>query len=165
MELFRDEQITEEQLRGINFAVSVLAKSYPFITGWEFDTTGNSIFFLKLIIDLKKVEEFFDFKIKEGRKGSVFRIKSLSDDYIFMSEEEVRGFEIQINSELNENYQQMPDKYKGKSLKKIYFGFKENGKIKNNPGDRKDDFVELKIWEYITEPSSGQYFEIEKYGK
>ena len=50
MELFRDEQITEEQLRGINFAVSVLAKSYPFITGWEFDTTGNSIFFLNVYI-------------------------------------------------------------------------------------------------------------------
>jgi hypothetical protein len=165
MEIFRDEQITEEQLRGINFAVSVLAKSYPFITGWEFDTKTNTIFFLKLIIDLKKVEEFFDFKIEKNRVTSIFNIKSLSDDFLFMPDEEVRGFERRINSELNENYQQMPDKYKGKTLKKIYFGFKEREKIKINPGDRKDNFIELKIQEYITEPTSNQYFEIEKYGK
>jgi len=56
----KPKDITPMKRRGIDMAVNGLKKKFPFITGYQDDTTDQykSIHYIDLIVDLKKLSEY-----------------------------------------------------------------------------------------------------------
>lgn len=155
------DKLNIEQIRGIDFAVSITAKSYPFIIGWQFSDYHNknysesfSIIYLDLIVDLEKVGDVFDFSISDYWIQQVKKEPLTDLSYLTsISKDSDGGTEDKklIEEDMNLNYDNVPEVYKGKSLKKIY----------TYVGERK--FVKpLSIHHYVTQPTQNVYYEIKR---
>lgn len=65
---YRVGKFGEKQMKGINLAVKALSKKFPFVTGWELSDKWDkyyNIIFINLIVDLEKVEDFYNVKIDD----------------------------------------------------------------------------------------------------
>lgn len=150
--------LTEGQIRGIDFAVRVTAKSFPFIKGWQFSRYHKmnyseefAVIYIDLIVDLEKVGEILDFSIsdywieqsKKEPLTDLSYLSSISDD----AEEKGYADKKLVESDLNINYQNAPKRLKGKDLEKVYW--------------RDTKYVKpISIYYYVTEPTQSEYYEI-----
>jgi len=63
----RDNNLTKNQLRGIDLVVKSVAKKYPFVKGWTFDPTWKTFeahLYIDLYVDWDEVSKFYDVKFK-----------------------------------------------------------------------------------------------------
>lgn len=150
----------ESEIRGIDFAVRVTAKSFPFIKGWQFSdyhiknyTETFPILFIELIVDLDKVEDVFDFEIKSYWKNYAKKEGLVSTSYLSSlgnNQERTNEKEL-VENDLNLNYKNLPSKYKGKKIEQITYG-DESGNYK---------YVKtISVSRNITQPTQKEYYEI-----
>ena len=117
---------TDEEFRGVNLAVKITADSYPFIKGWQLSSgyeNYDSILTIDLIVDLVEankfygdiISEFWMEKFLEGEFIDTVYLRSLSltDKSISIREKE------EIKTDLNFNYFSLPNKLKGKKIKRL----------------------------------------------
>lgn len=149
-------KLNESEIRGIDFAVRVTAKSFPFIKGWEFSERHYDMYdeaypllHINLIVDLDKVDGVFDFDISDYWKDYVK--KHPKTDILYLSSLTKKTNELSnekniIDADLNMNYQNMPERYKGKRMVGVIgkYGF----------------IKAISIHYYVTEPTQPEFYEI-----
>jgi len=119
-----EDKYSKEQLNGIDLAIKITAKSYPFIIGWNItkhEFTFIYSFYVDLVVDLEKASEFYeDYKIgqywldkfKNGELIEVAYITSMGDTEPGVGPQDKKLLENDINF----NYSNLPEKYKGKKI-------------------------------------------------
>jgi hypothetical protein len=149
-------KLNESEIRGIDFAVRVTAKSFPFIKGWEFSDRHYEsydevypLLQINLIVDLDKVDGIFDFNISDYWKNYVKKHPKTDISYLSSMTQKPDGVSNEkkiIEEDLNMNYQNIPERYKGKRMVGVI------GKY----GFIKSIFIQY----YVTEPTQSEYYEI-----
>lgn len=151
-----NSKLNENQIRGIDFAVRVSAKSFPFIEGWQFSNSFYKhydevypIVYIDLIVNLEEVENTFDFKIYDY--WIQYAKKQPLPDILYLSslmQNPTGDFNEKkiIEADLNINYENLPNKYKGKQLVGL---INKYGFIKT-----------IAVQYYLTEPTQSEFYEI-----
>jgi hypothetical protein len=121
------KDITPIKRRGIEMAVKGLKKQYPFIIGYEDDTSVqyDASHYIDLIVDLDKLSEYMDTPVNPYWKTVVDTDPQLSKVYTIWSYlnfpqdmlEDVSnhpGYILsqELKSDLEQLYQYLPDEYK-----------------------------------------------------
>lgn len=152
--------LSESEVRGIDFAVRITAKSFPFIVGWQFSDYHEKnysekfpIIYIDLIVDLEKVGDVLgfsisDYWIQQAKKEPLTDLSYLSS--ISNKSTEIGNKDKKlVENDLNINYDNVPNKYKGKTLEKVYTYVVESKFVKP-----------LVIHYYVTQPTQNVYYEI-----
>ena len=114
------EQTENPEKKGIDLAIKMLKKSYPYVIGWKYndENTENRIFInIDIICDIEKTKEFYNSDLKWYYKKKAEEIKD--DDYaypftILEIGEKMTGDEKfqeyrKFKKELNDIYEMLPD--------------------------------------------------------
>lgn len=68
MEMDRNNDLTDKQIRGIDLVVKSISKKYPFILGWEFTETWKKYhyhLYINLYVDWKLISEFYNQPLRD----------------------------------------------------------------------------------------------------
>jgi hypothetical protein len=68
MEMDRNNDLTDKQIRGIDLVVKSVSKKYPFILGWEFTETWKKYhyhLYINLYVDWKLISEFYNQPLRD----------------------------------------------------------------------------------------------------
>ena len=103
-------------LQGIDIAISILKKDYPFIIDWEIKNEWTSFTEIDLICDINKTSEFYDSPIIPGSLSggdrSVPYPHWLLDIRTKLNEDENFALYRGIRNDLNEIYDEIPGEFK-----------------------------------------------------
>lgn len=125
------KDITPMKRKGLDIAVKGLSKSYPFIIGYKDDTTTqyDSIQYIDLIVDLKKLSEYMDKPInpyweREVQMSNEYEKVYAIWSYLKFSDEEEINYKDNVRDHpgyilgkdigdlLNTIYEYIPEEYK-----------------------------------------------------
>jgi len=107
---------------GIDLAIKILKKTYPFVVGWKYNKQSETNAFyhvLDLICDIEKTEKFFESDIKSYYKRNLEKIKEDEFAYPFSilqiaenldSDQKFKIFS-EIRKELQDIYEMLPEKF------------------------------------------------------
>jgi hypothetical protein len=114
------EQTENPEKKGIDLAINMLKKSYPYVIGWKYNDENpeNRIFInIDIICDIEKTKEFYNSDLKWYYKKNPENIKE--DDYAYpftileisekMTSEEKFEEHRKFRKELNEIYEMLPE--------------------------------------------------------
>ena len=144
--ILKEETTPDEVRKGIDIAVKILKKEYPFVVGWDYSDSPETYtykVYINLEIDFSKAMEFYNLKphSRYGKfiKDSIEERVTFPYPFSMMNYEEV-GFDtdevFNLQSELSEFYKDMiPNQLKMKKGEKGIF----------NQNDPK----ELAVYNYI----------------
>lgn len=144
--ILKEETTPDEVRKGIDIAVKILKKEYPFVVGWDYSDSPETYtykVYINLEIDFSKAMEFYNLKphSRYGKfiKDSIEERETFPYPFSMMNYEEV-GFDtdevFNLQSELSEFYKDMiPNQLKMKKGEKGIF----------NQNDPK----ELAVYNYI----------------
>jgi hypothetical protein len=118
--IIKEQTENSEKKKGIDLAIRMLKKSYPYIVGWKYDEerSGNLFYInIDIICDIEKTKEFYNSDLKWYYKKNIEEIKK--DDYAYpftileigekMNSEEKFQEHIKFRKELNEIYEMLPE--------------------------------------------------------
>ena len=60
---------SDPNTKGIDLAIKLLKKSYPYIIGWEINDQRTFTIYLNIICDIEKLKEFYNIPWSECRKN------------------------------------------------------------------------------------------------
>jgi hypothetical protein len=103
--------------KGIDLAIKLLKKSYPYIIGWEINDERTYTIYLNIICDIEKLKEFYNSDLKNyylrhkddlykdilAYPHSVLKISETMD-----ADEKYKEYS-EMKQELNDIYQMLPD--------------------------------------------------------
>jgi len=103
--------------KGIDIAVKLLKKSYPYVIGWQLNREDNFTIYLDIICDIEKLKEFYNSDLKTyyfRHEDELYNEKlSYAPSLLKISETMVSGQKhgeyIEMKQELNEIYEMLPD--------------------------------------------------------
>jgi len=97
--------------KGIDIAIKLIKKSYPYIIGWQLNQDDKFTIYIDIICDTEKLKEFYDSDLKvfylEHDKLS-YAPSALKISETMVSDQK-HGEYIKMKQELNEMYQMLPD--------------------------------------------------------
>lgn len=116
------EETEDNEKKGIDLAIKLLKKSYPYIVGWEYnnvlDTPSKFTIYLNIICDVEKVKEFYDSELKpyyrrqtedwKKRQEFAYPTSILFVDGKIDDQVKYDNYKI-MKEELNEIYEMLPD--------------------------------------------------------
>jgi hypothetical protein len=108
---------SDTNTKGIDIAIKLLKKSYPYIIGWELNDQRPFTIYLNIICDIKKLKEFYNSDLKTyylrheddlhkdilAYAHSVLKISETMDP-----DEKYKEYS-EMKQELNDIYQMLPD--------------------------------------------------------
>ena len=108
---------SDPNTKGIDLAIKLLKKSYPYIIGWEINDERTYTIYLNIICDIKKLKEFYNSDLKTyylrheddlykdilAYAPSVLKISETMDQ-----DEKYKEYS-EMKQELNDIYQMLPD--------------------------------------------------------
>lgn len=103
--------------KGIDIAVKLLKKSYPYVIGWQLNREDNFTIYIDIICDIEKLKEFYNSDLKTYyliNEDELYNEKlSYAPSALKISEtmvsDQKHGEYIEMKQELNEMYQMLPD--------------------------------------------------------
>lgn len=118
--IIKEQTDNSEKKKGIDLAIKMLKKSYPYIIGWKYDEElPGKLFYINIdiICDIEKTKEFYNSDLKWYYKKNPEDIKE--DDYAYpftileigekMTGEEKFQEHIKFRKKLNEIYEMLPE--------------------------------------------------------
>ena len=116
------EETKDNEKKGIDLAIKLLKKSYPYIVGWEYnqdnlETPSVFYIYLNIICDIEKVKNFYNSELKPYYQKRIEELKEEEFSYptsILMVSNEMDDqtkFEDykKMRVELSEIYEMLPD--------------------------------------------------------
>lgn len=104
--------------KGIDLAIKLLKKSYPYIVGWKYDAFYKSLnsIQINIICDIEKLQEFYNSEVKEYYKknedmltdGFPYAASVLNIYYDMSNQEKYEEYQA-LKDELNDIYEMLPD--------------------------------------------------------
>jgi hypothetical protein len=103
--------------KGIDLAIKLLKKSYPYIIGWEINDERTFTIYLDIICDIEKLKEFYNSDLKSfyyRHKGEIYNDKlpfptsALEIGFKLSDDEKYKEYS-EMKQELNDIYQMLPD--------------------------------------------------------
>jgi hypothetical protein len=108
---------SDTNTKGIDIAIKLLKKSYPYIIGWELNDQRPFTIYLNIICDIEKLKEFYNSDLKTyylrheddlyedilAYAPSVLKISETMDP-----DEKYKEYS-EMKQELNDIYQMLPD--------------------------------------------------------
>lgn len=103
--------------KGIDIAIKLIKKSYPYIVGWQLNQDDKFTIYINIICDIKKLKEFYDSDLKvfyleyedELHKEKSSYAPSVLKISETMVSDQKHGEYIEMKQELNDIYQMLPD--------------------------------------------------------
>jgi hypothetical protein len=127
-DIFRDNNLTKYQKKGIDIVIKSVNKKYPFIKGWDFypkwkNYTAN--LYINLYVDFKGISEFYNIPIHPyyinytdsidvsfGKQLSLFsHLKPSKSDFISMHKES-KVIQDKIESTMNDLMGSLPEEFR-----------------------------------------------------
>ena len=114
------EETKDNEKKGIDLAIKILKKSYPYIVGWKYNEeqveSAVSIY-IDIICDIEKTKEFFNSDLKEYYKRYKEDIKKDTFPYPFsllkisneMDDDEKFEHYREFRKEFNDLYSMLPE--------------------------------------------------------
>jgi len=128
------EETEDTEKKGIDLAIKILKKSYPYIVGWEYnydlETPSSFYIYLNIICDIEKVKEFYNSELKPYYQK---RIEELKED-LFPFPTSI----LKINEELDDQTKFEDYKNMRQELSEIYEMLPEHLVIKDRFGEPKE---------------------------
>jgi hypothetical protein len=103
--------------KGINLAIKILKKSYPYILGWELGNDGNFSIDINIICDIEKLKEFYNSDLSDYHKRNKNELSN--EDYPYavsilnirneMTSDEMFEDYKKLKQELNDIYEMLPE--------------------------------------------------------
>lgn len=140
MNWVRDDNFSEEQIKGLDLSIKALSKRYKFIKGWKFIENYNqwkAYLYINIIVDWSEVAKFYNKEFKpyweeSFNKGEKIE-SSLIDTYIFVNPSSTdsdyqsyfeKSFEEtkKIERQLNSIYSSLPTEFQILKTFKSSFG-------------------------------------------
>lgn len=130
-QILKEETSPDEIKRGIDIAIKMLKKNYPFIVGWNYSDPPETYtykIYINLELDFSKAMEFYNLK-PHPRYGK-YIVNGIKDREKFpypfsMMNYEEEGFDVEevfkLQNDLNEIYEDIPNKLKIRRGKKGVF--------------------------------------------
>jgi len=117
-QILKEETDDSETLnKGINLAIKILKKSYPFIIGWELGIYGNFSIDINIICDIEKLKEFYNSDLSDYHKRNKNELSN--EDYPYavsilnirneMTSDEMFEDYKKLKQELNDIYEMLPE--------------------------------------------------------
>jgi hypothetical protein len=144
----------EKQMMGINLAIKGTAKKYKFITGWELEKDWNkypSFLVINLIVDLDKVGEYYDIKMKDYWLKE-WKSDNFVESHYLLSLAEDRtldslGEKDKLENTINQLYKLIPDNLS------VFYEF-DSGLMK------KDYKCTIQVTQFQNKPTQNIYYSI-----
>jgi len=103
--------------KGIDLAIKILKKTYPFIIGWELGIYGNFSIDINIICDIEKLKEFYNSDLSDYHKRNKNELSN--EDYPYAvsilnirnettSDEMFEDYK-KLKQELNDIYEMLPE--------------------------------------------------------
>ena len=127
-DIFRDNNLTKYQKKGIDIVIKSVNKKYPFIKGWDFypkwkNYTAN--LYIDLYVDFKGISEFYNIPIHPyyidytdsidvsfGKHLSLFsHLRPIKSDFISMHKES-KVIQDKIESMMNDLMGSLPEEFR-----------------------------------------------------
>jgi len=116
--ILKEETDDSETLnKGINLAIKILKKTYPFIIGWELGNDGNFSIDINIICDIEKLKEFYNSDLSDYHKKNKnelsnedypYAVSILNIRYEMTSDEMFEDYR-KLRQELNDIYEMLPE--------------------------------------------------------
>ena len=108
---------SDPNTKGIDLAIKLLKKSYPYIIGWEINDERTYTIYLNIICDIEKLKEFYNSDLKNyylRHKDDIYKdILAYPHSVLKISEtmdpdEKYKEYS-EMKQELNDIYQMLPE--------------------------------------------------------
>ena len=103
--------------KGIDLAIKIIKKTYPFIVGWEFGKNGTFSIDINIICDIEKLKEFYNSDLNPYHKR--YQNELSNEDYPYpvsilkirdkMTNDEMFEDYKKLKQELNDFYEMLPE--------------------------------------------------------
>ena len=132
--ILKEEEYSQTSKKGLDIAMKILKRDYPFIIGWDFVNEGRFTIDLFVVCDLKEVQKFYNSKLKPYYVEKIDRVKK--EDYPYA----VSVLEKSEEMTNDEKFQDFMD-FKNQ-LNDIYDMLPKDMDIKDTWGDIKQLYIE-----------------------
>lgn len=103
--------------KGIDIAINILKKSYPYIIGWELYQESSFMIYINIICDIEKLKKFYNSDLKPyyiRHKDEIYSEKlsyapSVLEAGNTISHDEKYQDYKELKDELNDIYQMLPE--------------------------------------------------------
>ena len=133
VETLGDDNILKEETdrsdktsNGMNLAVKILKKSYPYVKGWKYGDSGEDRYdiFINIICDIEKLKEFYNSNLSPYYIKNRDKLEGEDFAYAFspllinrgMNADEKFNEHMSLTKELNDIYEMMPESLIKKDL-------------------------------------------------
>ena len=133
VETLGDDNILKEETdrsdktsNGMNLAVKILKKSYPYVKGWKYGDSGEDRYdiFINIICDIEKLKEFYNSNLSPYYIKNRDKLEGEDFAYAFspllinkgMNADEKFKEHMRLTQELNDIYEMMPESLIKKDL-------------------------------------------------
>ena len=133
IETLGDDNILKEETdrsdktsNGMNLAVKILKKSYPYVKGWKYGDSGEDRYdiFINIICDIEKLKEFYNSNLSPYYIKNRDKLEGEDFAYAFspllinrgMNADEKFKEHMRLTQELNDIYEMMPESLIKKDL-------------------------------------------------
>ena len=130
-----ENELTPNEIRGLDLIIKSLKKKYNFITGWspvdDYLKYDNTLF-LSLDIDMEKVSDYYGFRIRPIikqfmlDKDAYWFGRDISNPTVFLdlpdNNDEGYQSKVRMNELSNTLYKQLPEKLQRTYVYKLYNG-------------------------------------------
>ena len=133
VETLGDDNILKEETdrsdktsNGMNLAVKILKKSYPYVKGWKYGDSGEDRYdiFINIICDIEKLKEFYNSNLSPYYIKNRDKLEGEDFAYAFspllinrgMNADEKFKEHMSLTKELNDIYEMMPESLIKKDL-------------------------------------------------
>jgi hypothetical protein len=133
VETLGDDNILKEETdrsdktsNGMDLAVKILKKSYPYVKGWKYGDSGEDRYdiFINIICDIEKLKEFYNSNLSPYYIKNRDKLEGKDFAYAFspllinkgMNADEKFKEHMRLTQELNDIYEMMPESLIKKDL-------------------------------------------------
>ena len=133
VETLGDDNILKEETdrsdktsNGMNLAVKILKKSYPYVKGWKYGDSGEDRYdiYINIICDIEKLKEFYNSNLSPYYIKNRDKLEGEDFSYAFspllinkrMNADEKFKEHMRLTQELNDIYEMMPESLIKKDL-------------------------------------------------
>ena len=117
--LKEETEPTDKTSNGLNLAIKMLKKYYPYVKGWEYGDNVEDKYgiYINIICDIEKLKEFYNSDLKSYYYRHAFELENeklpyahspLKINSIMDENEKFMDYKL-LNKELNDIYEMMPD--------------------------------------------------------
>ena len=114
--ILKEEEYRQTAKKGLDIAMKILKRDYPFIIGWDFVNEGRFTIDLFVVCDLKEVQKFYNSKLKPYYVEKIDRVKKEDYPYavsVLEKSEEMTNDEkfqdfMDFKNQLNDIYDMLP---------------------------------------------------------